>query len=86
MPDQPWRVEIPDRIAKEILRLPAPWHVRAAERISSLAQNPRPAGCKKLSSGQYRLRVGNYRILYAIRGAERLVIVTRCRHRREAYR
>ena len=60
---------------------------RVVERIESLADNPRPPGCQKLSgAGKYRVRQGRYRILYAIRDDRLVVTVVRVAHRKEAYR
>lgn len=60
--------------------------VVAALRI--LADNPRPAGCRKLTGSDldWRVRVGDYRIIYEIDDRNREVRVMRIRHRREAYR
>jgi mRNA interferase RelE/StbE len=55
----------------------------------ALAQNPRPPGCRKLhGSGHddYRIRVGDYRILYEVDDTAPTVRIMRVRHRREAYR
>jgi mRNA interferase RelE/StbE len=56
--------------------------------IESLARNPRPHGCKKLSGGQnlWRIRVGNYRVLYPIEDSAKAIDIVAVRHRREAYR
>ena len=53
----------------------------------AFAENPRPPGCKKLQGykDQWRIRVGDYRVLYIIDDAELLVEVTRVRHRRDVY-
>ena len=60
---------------------------RIAQRISSLADNPRPPGCQKLSGRErYRIRQGNYRILYTIGDAELVVFIIRVGHRKEVYR
>jgi mRNA interferase RelE/StbE len=63
-------------------------HDRVVETIQSLANDPRPPGCRKLSGSKndWRIRVGDYRILYEIADAVRVVRVNRVRHRREAYR
>jgi mRNA interferase RelE/StbE len=55
--------------------------------ISSLQSNPRPAGCKKLAGNAdyYRIRVGDYRVLYEIRDRVLLVLVIKVGHRREVY-
>jgi len=55
--------------------------------IDALAQDPRPRGSAKLAGrDDCRLRVGDYRIVYAVDDSERLVIVARIAHRREVYR
>jgi mRNA interferase RelE/StbE len=53
----------------------------------ALGENPRPPGCKKLKGREeYRVRVGDYRIIYEIRGDILTVLVVRVAHRSEAYR
>jgi mRNA interferase RelE/StbE len=57
------------------------------KRILSLSDNPRPFGCKKMTADEgYRIRCGDYRVLYRIDEREKTVIVYRVKHRREAYR
>jgi mRNA interferase RelE/StbE len=72
---------------RELKKLPGQWIARIVPRLQSLASNPRPAGCKKLSGGdaEWRIRVGDYRAVYTIDDARSLVEVTRIRHRREVY-
>ena len=56
-------------------------------RLKSLEIEPRPAGCRKLSGGdRYRLRQGDYRIVYAVDDARRIVEIFKIGHRREIYR
>ena len=60
---------------------------RIMERIGDLAENPRPVGCEKLSSQEkYRVRQGNYRIIYSIQDSQLTVWVVKVGHRREVYR
>lgn len=61
---------------------------RIVRRISALADDPRPPGCEKLAGheGRYRIRQGNYRILYSIEDAELLIWVVKVGHRRDVYR
>jgi mRNA interferase RelE/StbE len=56
--------------------------------IESLAQNPRPAKCRKLSGvhNRWRIRVGDYRVIYQILDEDKVVDIVAVRHRREAYR
>ena len=60
---------------------------RIVVKIRSLAVDPRPPGCQKLSgSEKYRVRQGSYRIVYAIEDDRLVVTVVRVAHRREVYR
>jgi mRNA interferase RelE/StbE len=81
-----YRVFILPRAQKEWERLPKAdyWHVKVA--ILALAQNPRPPGSKKLSGRDgWRIRQGDYRVIYEIDDDAKTVTVLRVRHRREAY-
>ncbi len=73
---------------KELKKIPATDLCRIVDRIHELAQQPRPAGCEKLSGDieRYRIRQGDYRIVYGIDDAARLVEVVKIGHRREVYR
>jgi len=73
---------------KELLHLPAPYIHKIRAAISSLSENPRPHDCKKLSGSQneYRVRIGMYRILYAIHDNILTVFVIKIGHRKDIYR
>ncbi len=73
---------------KELKKLPAGDLRRVVDRIRSLAQQPRPSGCEKLSGEdeRYRIRQGDYRIVYGIDDADRVVEIVKIGHRREVYR
>ena len=72
---------------KELRALPKSVLVKVVKRIQRLTNDPHPQGSQKLS-GQpyYRIRQGDYRILYALDDAGRLIEIVRIAHRREAYR
>ncbi|WP_374757535.1 type II toxin-antitoxin system RelE family toxin [Dyadobacter arcticus] len=55
--------------------------------IASLSAVPRPSGCKKLVAAKstYRVRIGNYRVLYLIEDSIRIIEISGVKHRREAY-
>ena len=56
------------------------------DKIVFLSKNPRPHGCLKLTAEEdYRLRSGNYRIIYRINDKEKIVYIYRIKHRKEAY-
>jgi mRNA interferase RelE/StbE len=61
---------------------------RIVNRIAALASEPRPAGCEKLAGAEahYRVRPGEFRIVYAVNDASRTVEVVKVGHRREVYR
>ena len=71
---------------KEMDELPGAVHARISGRILLLEDNPRPRGAKKLSGREeYRLRVGDYRVLYTIDDKRHVVTVFAVGHRREVY-
>lgn len=72
---------------RELRALPKPDLRRVTARIRGLAAEPRPVGCEKLSGqDRYRVRQGDYRIVYAVEDGKRLVEVVKIGHRREIYR
>jgi mRNA interferase RelE/StbE len=82
-----YRVQILPSARRELERLQRPLSTRVAEAIDRLSADPRPRGCGKLTDtdGDYRIRVGDYRVLYEVFDNERLVSVYRIRHRSKAY-
>jgi mRNA interferase RelE/StbE len=82
-----YRVEIKKSAAKEIEKLPRKDIQAVLHEINVLSKNPRPHGCKKLSADQkYRVRCGNYRILYSIEDEILTVFIVKVRHRKDVYR
>lgn len=82
-----YRVEITKSAAKALSKLPASIRRRIGEAIATLATDPRPAKCKKLvGDDHWRIRVGDYRVLYSIEDDRLVVRVVRVAHRREVYR
>jgi mRNA interferase RelE/StbE len=82
-----YTVEVKPSARKELEALPDKVLARAIKKMESLRVTPKPAGCKKLKSyqDQWRVRVGDWRILYIIDDAARLVSITRIAHRRDVY-
>jgi mRNA interferase RelE/StbE len=72
---------------KELEALDPPIIERVIARIEALASDPRPAGSRKLrgSGNLWRVRVGDYRVVYGLDDRRRVVDIVRIRHRREAY-
>ena len=73
---------------RDLKGLPNPIRTRVDEHIRALAGNPRPQGVEKLSGSDYsyRIRVGDYRILYEVHDEVLHILVVKIGHRREVYR
>jgi mRNA interferase RelE/StbE len=82
-----YRVALTSSAAQELQKLASQIVARIFPHIESLASNPRPSGCKKMQGGdrEYRIRIGNYRVVYTIDDKNLLVEVTRIRHRKDVY-
>jgi len=82
-----YRVLLKNSAEKELERLPVKTHDRIVECLLLLREDPRPAGARKLQGREgYRIRVGNYRILYLVDDSGRKVEVVSIAHRRDVYR
>lgn len=83
-----YRVEVEPAVERTLDKLSAQTRDRILRRIQALAEDPRPRRCVKLASltDTYRIRAGDYRILYEVHDRLVLVVVVRVAHRREAYR
>ena len=83
-----YRVLLEGAAEKDLRRLSPDIHDRVIAAIQGLASNPRPPGCRKLAGSKHdwRIRVGDYRVIYEIADEIRIVRVNRVRHRRDAYR
>lgn len=82
-----WRVDIARDAKKELARLPASLQARIAKALLILEQNPFPHGCKKLRNRDgWRIRIGEYRVLYFADKKKRQIVVSVISHRRDVYR
>jgi mRNA interferase RelE/StbE len=76
-----------ESVRKDFESIPKSDLQRIMERIGNLAENPRPPGAEKLSGQEkYRLRQGNYRIIYSIEENRLIVMVVKVGYRREVNR
>ncbi len=81
-----YSIEFKRSVVKDLRGIPSKDIQRILQRIDSLADDPRPPGCEKLSGlERYRLRQGNYRILYEILDERVLIVVVKIGHRRSVY-
>ena len=73
---------------KELEDIEVRFAVQILKKIEELSINPRPTGSKKLKGEKdlWRLRVGNYRVIYSISDSDKLIDVSVIRHRKDVYR
>ncbi len=82
-----YEVRFKPSVAKDLRDIPRADVRRILARIDTLRADPRPPGSEKLAAQErYRLRQGNYRILYTVADAERVVEIVKIGHRRDVYR
>jgi len=87
-PSPRYTVEFARPALREFQDLPRAVQQRIAPKITALAEDPRPVGVDKLKgqSDQYRIRVGDYRVVYTIQDARLIVLVVRVANRRDVFR
>ena len=83
-----YQIEFVKQAAKQFKTLPTEEQQRLQSKIDALASEPRPVGVVKLVGEEdlYRIRVGDYRLIYAIQDAILLVLILKIGHRRDVYR
>ena len=83
-----YQVELSNRAKRDLAALAPDLQPRIVKALRTVEANPRPSGIEKLKGEEnvYRLRVGDYRILYEIHDNQLLVLVIKIGHRREVYR
>jgi mRNA interferase RelE/StbE len=84
-----YTVKIDKRVKKDFKSIPVQEIERIKSAILELSNNPRPDGCTKLKGKRndyYRIRVGNYRVIYSIQDEILLVLVVLVGHRKEIYK
>jgi len=85
MPD--YKITFARSASKELNDLPANLIRRIVARIDALAKEPRPSGCRKIKgeTDLWRVRIGDYRVVYSVDDQTRAVDIVRVRHRSRAY-
>jgi mRNA interferase RelE/StbE len=82
-----YALRILPRAEKELSALDSKPYESVKKRIYTLSDEPRPAGCRKLADHPgWRIRVGDYRVVYEVDDAAKMVTVLRVGHRKEIYR
>jgi len=83
-----YEVLLERRAERDLKKLSQAMFYRVIPQIKELSENPRPSGCRKItgSKNDWRIRIGDYRIIYEIDEKEKAVKVMRIKHRREVYK
>ncbi len=83
-----YHIEFAQPAEKQLEDLPSSVQRRVKEKIDSLERNPRPQGIDKIAGEEqlYRVRIGDYRVIYQIRDSEHLVLVLHIGGRKDIYR
>jgi mRNA interferase RelE/StbE len=83
-----YRIEVKPQAERALAKIPNPHRRRIARAIDALARNPRPPGSAKLagSDDAYRIRVGDYRIVYQVLDKVLIVYIIRVAYRKDIYR
>ncbi len=82
-----YAVSILRRAQRELIDLPRDVYDRIRDALHGLSENPRPHGCSKLAGREgWRVRCGDYRIIYEINDTDRTVVILHVGHRRDVYR
>lgn len=89
-----YKIVVTESAAKELKRIPAKMQDRIFEKIQDLAQEPKPYGHKKLKNfdmpgseqdDYYRIRVGDYRVIYTIENEQITIFIMKIAHRKDVY-
>ena len=82
-----YKIYFRESVEKELSSIPKKSLAKILRRIKALGDNPRPSGCEKLTGQErYRLRQGQYRIVYSIQDKALTIWIVKIGHRKEVYR
>jgi mRNA interferase RelE/StbE len=83
-----YKLVVKPSVEKDLRSLPKPMVARTLEQIEQLKENPFPRQSIKLAGAEqlYRLRIGDYRIIYGVEVAAKVITIHYVRHRRDVYR
>ena len=82
-----YKIEVPNSVVKQLKKIPENDRKRIVKAIDSLASLPLPSDVKKLKGYEfYRIRSGDYRIIYSIENKKLVILIIKVAHRKEVYR
>ena len=81
------KILILPKAKKSLLKIPVDIQVKITDKIDALSKDPYPKSAKKLTNQPgYRIRIGDWRVLYLVDNRKQTIFIARIAHRREAYR
>ena len=80
-----YQIVFENRVKKDWKKIVQSEHLRIRATINDLAISPRSSGCSKLYTGDYRIRVGDYRVIYSIDDSAQVIAILAIGHRKEVY-
>lgn len=83
-----WNIEVQRQTQKSLLEIPLRNRKAIARVVDKLRDDPFPSGYKKLkgTNAKYRIRAGNYRVLYTVNTKEKIIVIVRIAYRKDVYR
>lgn len=78
-----YKIDLPKRVSKQLDKIPNKDYPSVSKAIKSLEETPRPSGCKKLHESLYRIRIGDFRVVYWIDDRTKTIIITKVARRTE---
>lgn len=78
-----YRIELPNRVTKQLDKVPAKDYSSVSKAIQNLKGTPRPVGCKKLFESIYRIRIGDFRVIYWVDDKNKTIVITKVDRRKE---
>jgi len=82
-----YAIKIKKNAQKSLAKISHPYQTKIIESIRNLSTEPRPSGCKKLvGRDAWRIRIGDYRVIYEITDNELVILIVYIGHRREVYK
>lgn len=78
-----YKIELPKRVIKQLDKIIDRDYPSVSKAIQNLKDTPRPVGCKKLFESLYRIRIGDYRVIYWIDDRNQTIVITKVERKKE---
>jgi mRNA interferase RelE/StbE len=78
-----YKIDLPKRVIKQLDKVPNRDYPSISKAIQNLTEIPRPTGCKKLLESFYRMRIGDFRIIYWVDDKNKSIVITKVERRKE---